>query len=108
MANRLSKADLFLVAHARLERCELWRGPDMAPLGGDPDTCPVDLLGALSYAAYGEPRNPDAAADLAAVLVDLLDLDTRPHPIDSLGRWADPREKADLLDVLVTARERTT
>lgn len=107
--NRLAMSDRFLVAAARLERAEWWSGDDFAPLGVDDAVGPVNLLGALSYAATGECRNPQGAHDLCAVIVDLLDLDTRPHPIDVVGDWMDGlvEPKKACIDVLDNARERT-
>lgn len=106
--NRLHPSDLFLVAAARLDRADWWTGDDLAPVDSDDDAGPVNLIGALSYAASGEPRNPDAAAGLCAHLVDFLDLDTRPHPVDAVGDWMDglAEPKKASLDVLDNARER--
>jgi hypothetical protein len=105
--NRLHVSDKFLVAAARLGRAEMVR--DAFCGKGDDATCPVDLIGALNYACHGEPGVPNCSHEPLAVLVDMLDLDTRLDPIDAVAEWFERTEpsKTECVMLLDDARLRT-
>ena len=104
----LAVCDVFLVAAARLARApEMVRG-DYRGIGDDA-SCPVDLIGAINYACCGEAGVANHSFEALAVLVDMLDLNTRLDPVDAVAAWCDAegRTKDECVEVLDQARERT-